>query len=73
MMAPQLDDAAKELGDTVRVAKIDSDQHPEWSSKLNVRGLPSIIVFDGKTGKELQRVEGALMKDDLVKLARSHI
>ncbi len=73
MMAPQLDEAASELGDSVRVAKIDSDKHPEWSAKLNVRGLPSIIVFDGKTGKELQRVEGALMKDDLVKLARSHI
>jgi thioredoxin len=72
LMAPQLDDAALELGDAVRVAKIDSDQHPEWSSKLNVNGLPTIIVFDGMTGKELQRVEGALMKDDLIKLARSH-
>eukprot|EP00551_Chaetoceros_affinis_P005013 CAMPEP_0203671960 /NCGR_PEP_ID=MMETSP0090-20130426/7609_1 /ASSEMBLY_ACC=CAM_ASM_001088 /TAXON_ID=426623 /ORGANISM="Chaetoceros affinis, Strain CCMP159" /LENGTH=265 /DNA_ID=CAMNT_0050537165 /DNA_START=283 /DNA_END=1080 /DNA_ORIENTATION=+ len=72
LMAPQLDDAAAELGDSVRVAKIDSDKFPEWSSKLNVSGLPTIIVFDGMTGKELQRVEGALMKDDLVKLARSH-
>ena len=72
LMAPQLDDAALELGDAFRVAKIDSDQHPEWSSKLNVNGLPTIIVFDGMTGKELQRVEGALMKDDLIKLARSH-
>lgn len=73
LMAPQLDEAASELGDTVRVAKIDSDQFPEWSSKLDVSGLPTIIVFDGNSGKELQRVEGALMKDDLVKLARSHI
>ena len=73
LMAPQLDDAALELGDSVRVAKIDSDLHPEWSSKLNVNGLPTIIVFDGATGKELQRVEGALMKDDLIKLGRSHV
>mmetsp|Transcript_17974 Transcript_17974/g.21999 ORF Transcript_17974/g.21999 Transcript_17974/m.21999 type:complete len:320 (-) Transcript_17974:283-1242(-) len=73
LMAPQLDDAASDLGDKVRVAKIDSDEYPEWSGKLNVSGLPTIIIFDGNTGKEIQRVEGALMKDDLVKLALSHV
>jgi thioredoxin 1 len=73
LMAPQLDEAAEELGDKIRIAKIDSDLHPEWSSKLNVSGLPTIIVFDGQTGKELQRVEGALMKNDLLNLARSHM
>lgn len=73
LMSPQLEEAAKELGESVRVAKIDSDLHPDWSNKLNVKGLPTIIVFDGMTGKELQRVEGALMKDDLVRLARSHV
>lgn len=69
MMAPFLDEAASELGDKVRVAKIDSDQYPEWAGKLQVKGLPTVVVFDGKTGKELERVEGALMKEQLVQLA----
>mmetsp|Transcript_5910 Transcript_5910/g.8357 ORF Transcript_5910/g.8357 Transcript_5910/m.8357 type:complete len:337 (-) Transcript_5910:56-1066(-) len=73
MMSPQLVAAATELGDTVRVAKIDSDKYPEWASKLSVGGLPTVIVFDGTTGKELQRVEGALMKDGLIDLAKSHV
>jgi thioredoxin len=73
MMAPYLEEAASELGDTVRVAKIDSDQFPEWSSRLRVRSLPTIIVFDGKTGQEIERVEGALMKDQLLQLARKHV
>jgi thioredoxin 1 len=74
LMSPQLDEAAKELGDSIRIAKIDSDKFPDWSNRLNVKGLPTLIVFDGKNpGKELQRVEGALMKDDLVRLARTHI
>jgi len=73
MMSPQLVAAATELGDTVRVAKIDSDKYPAWASKLAVGGLPTVIVFDGTTGKELQRVEGALMKDGLVDLARTHV
>jgi len=72
MMAPFLEEAATELGDKVRVAKMDSDQNPEWSGKLKVNGLPSIIVFDGQTGKELERVEGALMKDQLVQLAMKY-
>lgn len=73
IMSPFLEDAAAELGDKVRVAKIDSDQYPEWASKLNVRSLPTIIVFDGETGKELERVEGALRKDQLVQLAMKHV
>jgi thioredoxin-like negative regulator of GroEL len=56
----------------VRVAKMDSDQNAEWSGKLKVQGLPTIIVFDGKTGKELERVEGALMKDQLLQLGMKY-
>ncbi len=71
MMAPQLDEAAAELGDKVRVAKIDSDEYPDWAGRLQVKGLPTVIVFDGN-GKEVERVEGALMKDQLVQLAQKH-
>jgi len=72
MMAPQLQAAAEELGDSVRVAKIDSDKYPDWASQLRVGGLPTVIVFDG-SGNEIERVEGALMKGGLVQLARKHM
>ena len=71
MMAPELEEAAKSLGNKVRVAKIDSDKFPEWGSELNVGGLPSVIVFD-ESGKEVDRVEGALPKDKLIELAERH-
>mmetsp|Transcript_5408 Transcript_5408/g.11783 ORF Transcript_5408/g.11783 Transcript_5408/m.11783 type:complete len:313 (+) Transcript_5408:69-1007(+) len=67
MMAPQLSAAAAELGEKVRVAKIDSDKYPEWASRLRVGGLPTVLVFDAE-GKEVNRVEGALMKDGLLDL-----
>jgi thioredoxin 1 len=73
MISPQLTAAAQELGCQVRVAKIDSDKFPDWASRLRVGGLPTVIVFDGATGKEIERVEGALMKDGLVQLARKHV
>lgn len=72
MMAPQMVMAASELGHDVRVAKLDSDKHPLWPNRLKVGALPTVIVFD-KQGRELERVEGALMKDALVQLARRHL
>jgi thioredoxin len=72
LMAPQLEQAAKELGSEVRVAKIDSDKFPQWSSKLKVGAFPTIILFD-RTGKEIKRVEGALMKDQLIQLAKNQM
>lgn len=72
LMAPQLDQAAKELGSAVRVAKIDSDKFPQWSSKLKVGAFPTVIVFDGM-GKEVERVEGALTRDQIVQLVNSHL
>jgi len=72
MMAPQLKIAAEELGGQCRVAKIDSDKYGEWSAKLKVGGLPTVVVFDSE-GKEVNRQEGAVMSAGLVSLVQPHI
>jgi thioredoxin-like negative regulator of GroEL len=65
MMAPQLQQAAAEtFKDKIRVAKMDSDKHPQMAGHLRVGGLPTLILFNN--GKEVDRLEGALMKDQLV-------
>lgn len=64
LMAPELEKAAKDLGMRARVVKLDSDKEPELASRLNIGGLPTVLVFKG--GKELQRVEGAVMADQIV-------
>jgi thioredoxin 1 len=68
-LAPQLEAAAAEFGSRVRVAKLDSDQYPAWAGRLKVSGLPTILVF--KNG-EKERVEGVVLKDDLVRLLEPH-
>lgn len=66
-MAPLLAKAAEELGSDVRVVKLDSDKYPRISSVLKVGGLPTLIRFDGgDVCKEIQRVEGALTKDQII-------
>lgn len=72
LMVPQLAAAAEELGDMVRVAKLDSDKYPEWATKLRAGGLPTVIVFS-PDGKEVERIEGALMKDGLLDLVRRNL
>jgi thiol-disulfide isomerase/thioredoxin len=44
--------------------KMDSDKYAEMSGKLRVQGLPTLILF--RDGQQVDRVEGALMKDALV-------
>lgn len=71
MMAPQLKEAAAELGNRLRVAKIDSDKYPQWAQKLKAGGLPTVLLLNGS--EELQRIEGALMKDQILKYVESYI
>ena len=71
LMAPELVQAAAELGDKVRVAKIDSDQYPDWSRKLKIGAFPTILVFRGD--QEVKRMEGALMKNQILNLVQPYM
>ena len=71
MMAPQLQAAAATLGDTVRVAKFDTDQYPDVASQYRVQGLPTLLLF--RRGREVARIEGALMKDQLLQWVQQQL
>lgn len=71
MIAPEMEKVAAELGDRCRVGKLDSDKFPAWAGKLRASGLPTILVLNG--GEELQRVEGAIMKDQILQMVEPHI
>jgi thioredoxin 1 len=64
MVQPQLQAAAEQWGDTVRVAKFDTDQFPNEASLWHIQGLPTFLLFH--KGKLVARIEGALMKDQLL-------
>ena len=64
LMAKELEQAAAELGNGVRVAKLDSDQNEKLASQLKVQGLPTLILFEN--GQEVKRMEGAVMKHQLM-------
>lgn len=57
MMAPHYDAAAQRLQGDVRFYKINTDQHPDASIRLNIRGVPTLIAWKG--GRELAKQAGA--------------
>lgn len=63
MIAPILDEVAKEYGDRLQVTKINIDENPQTPPRFGIRGIPTLMLF--KNGKvEAQRV-GALNKSQL--------
>ena len=62
-MAPEFAKAALTLKSTARFAKIDTEQHPEISQKLGIRGIPLLILYSN--GKEVARLAGARPAGDI--------
>jgi thioredoxin 1 len=56
MQSPILKEVAAELGDKVRVIKIDVDQNNEIAARYNVQSVPTIIIF--KDGRQVWRQSG---------------
>lgn len=63
MIAPILEEVAKEYGDRLKVAKINIDDNPETPKKYGVRGIPTLTVF--KNGNVEATKVGALSKSQL--------
>ena len=63
MIAPILEEVAKEYGDRLKVAKINIDENPETPKKYGVRGIPTLTVF--KNGNVEATKVGALSKSQL--------
>lgn len=58
MVAPILDKIAKEHAGKLIVAKVNTDENPEWAMKYGVQGIPTML-FVAK-GKVVHRQVGAL-------------
>ena len=62
-MSPALKQFAQEMGDDVKVIKIDIDKNTALQRKYKISGVPTIMIF--KEGKQLFRQSGAMMLPQL--------
>ena len=58
MVAPVLEKLAKELSGKVLVAKVNTDEHPQWAQKYGVQGIPTMLFI--AKGKVIHRQVGVL-------------
>ena len=63
MVAPVLEELAGQYGDRLTIAKVNTDENQEFAGRLGVRGIPTLILFQG--GREVERIVGALPKTAL--------
>lgn len=63
-MAPILDQLKSELGDNVRILKVDVDKNQALANQLNVRGVPTFVLY--KSGKIIWRQSGGMSLNTLI-------
>ena len=71
MMSPILQDVKSNLGDAVKIIKVNVDQHQDLASHFMVRGVPTLMLF--KKGKMLWRQSGVLSANDLTAIVNNHL
>ena len=58
MVAPILEKFAEEYSGKLLVAKVNTDEHPEWAGKFGVQGIPTMLFFSN--GKVVHQQVGAV-------------
>jgi thioredoxin 1 len=71
MIAPILDEVAKDYSGKLRVAKLNIDDNPKVPGEFGIRGIPTLLLFKGGT-VEAQKV-GALSKSQLTAFIDSNL
>ena len=64
MIAPVLDQIAKESGERFRIAKVNVDDDPALMQRFQIRGVPALLFFSG--GELRDQIVGAAGKKAIV-------
>ena len=63
MVAPIVDEIAKEYEGKIRVYKLNTDENPNVASQYGIRSIPTLMLFKG--GQKVDTVVGAVPKNTL--------
>lgn len=70
-MAPAYAEACRLLEPSVRVVKVDTERAQASAAKLNIRSIPTLVLF--KDGNEVARQAGAMGTADIVRWTNAHL
>ena len=63
MVAPIVDEIAKEFEGKIKVFKLNTDENPNVASQYGIRSIPTLMLF--KDGQKIETVVGAVPKSTL--------
>jgi thioredoxin 1 len=66
MMGPVIEDLANEMGDSVKIGKVNVDDEEELAQKYGIMNIPCFIVFKG--GQAVNQKVGGCSKEALKEL-----
>ena len=66
MMAPNFEQASRNLAPKVQFVKINTEENPQISAQFGIRSIPTLIIF--KNGVEVHRVSGALSTEQIMQV-----
>ena len=70
MLSPILKEVKEQLGDQISIIKIDVDKNQQVAAQYQVRGVPTMILF--QKGKQLWRQSGVVDKNTIVNVILSN-
>jgi len=71
MLMPVIDQLSSELGDKVKVIKVDVDQFSDLAAEHNIMSVPSLLFF--KNGKLEEMTKGFKPKEELLKIVNQYL
>jgi thioredoxin 1 len=71
MMPPILHEVKKNLGDSIRIIKIDVDKNPAIAQKYSIRSVPTLMIF--KNGQIMFSQAGVIPSHQLTDIARRFV
>jgi len=63
IIAPTVEELAKEYAGRVKVAKLNTDENPDIASRYKIMGIPTVMFF--KDGQKVDQIVGAVPKPQL--------
>ena len=71
MMSPILTEVKKHFNDKLKVLKINVDNNQSLSAKLQIRGVPTLMLY--KNNQQVWRQSGVVDANQLISLVNSHL
>ncbi|MFN3870383.1 MAG: thioredoxin [Aquificaceae bacterium] len=71
IIAPIIEEIAMEMGDVIKVGKLNTDENPNIAMRYGIRAIPTIMLF--KKGEVVDTRIGVQPKEAIKQMVNSHL